>query len=200
MLTGTLRLRQPTTHARRIESLEQALEQALQLLHHDDLTTLLNRRGFRRACDQFPPMRAVETRMCCAMIDLDNFKSINDQYGHPVGDAALLHFAMTLRQHVRREDALARLGGDEFALVMARSSGIAALDVLARVQKGLMASPLLIHEGSIGLGFSAGVAELQTGESLSDTLIRADAALLEAKHGGKAMIKLNLLLKDQARP
>lgn len=138
--------------------------------------------------------------MCCAMIDLDNFKSINDQYGHPVGDAALLHFAMTLRQHVRREDALARLGGDEFALVMARSSGIAALDVLARVQKGLMASPLLIHEGSIGLGFSAGVAELQTGESLSDTLIRADAALLEAKHGGKAMIKLNLLLKDQARP
>ena len=85
------------------------------------------------------------------MIDLDNFKSINDQYGHPVGDAALLHFAMTLRQHVRQEDALARLGGDEFALVMIRSSGTTTLEVLARTQLGLMASPLPIHEGSISV-------------------------------------------------
>lgn len=149
MRTGTLRLRRPPATARRIEILEQALEQAQQLLHQDDLTTLLNRRGFRRACDQIPPSHAVENRTCCAMMDLDNFKSINDQYGHPVGDAALLHFAMTLRQHVRQEDALARLGGDEFAFVMVRASSAAALEVLARVQKGLMASPLLIHEGAI---------------------------------------------------
>jgi diguanylate cyclase (GGDEF)-like protein len=130
--------------------------------------------------------------MCCVMVDLDDFKSINDQYGHPVGDAALIHFAKTLRQRVRRADAIAQLGGDEFALVLHNASGSYTLGVLERLQKMLEASPHPIPEGSVRLRFSAGVAERQVDESLIDALTRANAALLDAKRSGKAMVRLHL--------
>lgn len=124
------------------------------------------------------------------MLDLDDFKSINDQYGHPVGDAALIHFAKTLRQNVRRADAVARIGGDEFALVLINASGVDTLSVLERLRKVLAASPLPVPQGSLRLNFSAGAIERQIGESLIDALARADAALLDAKRNGKAMVKL----------
>ena len=57
------------------------------------------------------------------MIDLDGFKAINDRHGHPVGDAALVHVAATLRRHLRHADTIARLGGDEFALILMNCSG-----------------------------------------------------------------------------
>lgn len=192
MRTGSRPPRQPFVHLQRIEALERALKHAQHLLHQDDLTPLLNRRGFRRACDQWSASQSMGTRMCCAMMDLDDFKSINDQYGHPVGDAALIHFAKTLRLHVRRADAIARLGGDEFALVLHNASGTDTLGVLERLRKVLEASPLSAPGGSVRLSFSAGVAERQVDESLIDALARADAALLDAKRSGKAMVRLHL--------
>ena len=153
MRTGSRPPRQPFVHLRRIEALERALKHAQHLLHQDDLTPLLNRRGFRRACDQWSASQSMGTRMCCAMMDLDDFKSINDQYGHPVGDAALIHFAKTLRLHVRRADAIARLGGDEFALVLHNAGGIDTLGVLERLQKILEASPIPAPGGSVRLRF-----------------------------------------------
>lgn len=131
--------------------------------------------------------------MCCVMMDLDDFKSINDQFGHPVGDAALIHFAKTLSQHIRRADAIARLGGDEFALVLLNASGIDTLGALERLQKILQTSPLPVPGGSVRLCFSAGIAERQVEESLIDALARADAALLDAKRYGKAMVRLHTL-------
>jgi hypothetical protein len=83
---------------RAIAVLENALATAQDLLHRDDLTPLLNRRGFRRACDQSAATRTIQIRMCCVMMDLDDFKSINNRYGHPAGDAALVHFSQTLRR------------------------------------------------------------------------------------------------------
>ena len=190
MRTGPRPLRQPPAYAQRIEALERALKHAQHLLHQDDLTPLLNRRGFRRACDQWPASQPMGTRMCCVMMDLDGFKLINDQHGHPVGDAALIHFAKTLRLHVRRADAVARLGGDEFALVLHNAGGIDTLGVLERLQKILEASPLPVPEGPVRLRFSAGVAERRIDESLIDALGRADAALLDAKQSGKALVRL----------
>lgn len=125
------------------------------------------------------------------MLDLDDFKSINDQYGHPIGDAALIHFAMTLRQHVRQTDVVARLGGDEFALVLLRARGMAALSVLERLQNVLERSPLPVPGGFVCLRFSAGVTEWRDFESLAQALARADAVLLEAKCHGKAAIRLH---------
>ena len=185
----------------RIAGLEQALEQAQHLLHQDDLTPLLNRRGFRRACDQWAgngPM-AMAMSACCAMIDLDGFKAINDRHGHPVGDAALVHFAATLRRHLRPADTIARLGGDEFALILMDCSGGDACLLLERLQQVLAGSPLSVPGGAVPLRFSAGVAELHAAESLGQVLERADAALLDAKQLGKAMVRLSVPPARSAR-
>jgi len=176
----------------RIAVLERALEQAQHLLHQDDLTPLLNRRGFRRACDRWAGRGPMATSACCAMIDLDGFKAINDRHGHPVGDAALVHFAATLRQHLRPADTIARLGGDEFALILPNCSGDDARLLLERLQQALAESPLQIPNGAVCLRFSAGLAELHADESLEQVLERADVALLDAKRQGKGMVALSL--------
>ena len=185
----------------RIAGLERALEQAQHLLHQDDLTPLLNRRGFRRACDQWAgngPM-AMAMSACCAMIDLDGFKAINDRHGHPVGDATLVHFAATLRRHLRPADTIARLGGDEFALILMNCSGDDACLLLERLQQALAGSPLSVPGGAVPLRFSAGVAELHAAESLGQVMERADAALLDAKQLGKAMVRLSVPPARSAR-
>jgi diguanylate cyclase (GGDEF)-like protein len=176
----------------RIAGLERALEQAQHLLHQDDLTPLLNRRGFRRACDRWAGGGPLAMSACCAMIDLDGFKAINDRHGHPVGDTALVHFAATLRRHLRPADTIARLGGDEFALILMNCSGDDAYLLLERLQQALAASPLPIPDAAVALRFSAGVAELHAYESLEQVLERADAALLDAKRQGKGMVALSV--------
>jgi diguanylate cyclase (GGDEF)-like protein len=176
----------------RIAGLERALEQAQHLLHQDDLTPLLNRRGFRRACDRWAGNGPMAISACCAMIDLDGFKAINDGHGHPVGDAALVHFAATLRRHLRPANTIARLGGDEFALILMNCSGDDACLLLERLQQALAASPLPIPDAAVPLRFSAGVAGLHADESLEQVLERADAALLDAKRQSKGMVALSV--------
>ena len=184
---------------RQIVALELALQQAQHLLHQDDLTPLLNRRGFRRACDRWAGNGPMAMSACCAMIDLDGFKAINDRHGHPVGDAALVHFAATLRRHLRPADTIARLGGDEFALILMHCNGGDACLLLERLQQALAGSPLSVPGGAVPLRFSAGVAELHAAESLGQVLERADAALLDAKQLGKAMVRLNVPPARSAR-
>lgn len=175
-----------------IVALEQALQQAQHLLHQDDLTPLLNRRGFRRACDQWADGGAKDVSACCVMVDLDGFKAINDRHGHPVGDAALIHFAATLRRHMRPADTIARLGGDEFALILSNCSGSDARTMLERLRDALAVTPLPASGSTIFLRFSAGIAERHADESLAQALERADAALLDAKRQGKATVSLGI--------
>lgn len=189
MRSRTPRRQQRLTAHRRIAALTRALDETRRLLHQDDLTPLLNRRGFRRACDRWP---GKDTAACCVMIDLDGFKTINDRHGHPVGDAVLVHFATTLREHMRPADIIARIGGDEFALILPNCSGDDVRHVLERLQAALAASPLSVSGGLVTLRFSAGVAERQADEALEQVLERADAALLDAKRQGKAMVNLSV--------
>lgn len=177
-VSQSLRSRQRAS-ARRIATLEWALEHAHHLLHHDDLTPLLNRRGFQRACDRHADTQ--EGTVCCVMIDLDGFKGINDQHGHPMGDAALVHFATTLRQHMRPGDAIARLGGDEFALILPRCNAQDAHRMVERLRHALLESPLATSSGPLVLRFSAGMVDRHPNEPLGDALARADTQLIEAK-------------------
>lgn len=191
MRTGPYRPLQLLAYFRRIDALERALGQAQRLLYQDDLTPLLNRRGLRRTCDHWSASGEVSPQTCCVMLDLDDFKSINDQHGHPVGDAALLHFSKTLLQHLRQADALARLGGDEFALVLTNTMATDARQVLEHLQRVLAASPIAIVDKFVRLRFSAGIAERKAGEPLSDALARADTALIDAKRSGKSTVRLH---------
>lgn len=191
MRTGSVRPLQLLAYFRRIDALERALDQAQRLLHQDDLTPLLNRRGLRRTCDRWNTSGEVSAQICCVMLDLDDFKSINDKHGHPIGDAALLHFSKTMLQHVRQADALARLGGDEFALVLTNTTAIDARRVLEHLQRVLAASPMLTADTCVALRFSAGIAERRANEPLSDAFARADTALIDAKRCGKSTVTLH---------
>ena len=126
------------------------------------------------------------------MVDLDGFKAINDRHGHPVGDAALIYFAATLRRHMRPTDTIARLGGDEFALILSNCSGSDARKMLERLRDALAVTPLPASGSTVFLRFSAGIAERHADESLAQALERADAALLDAKRQCKATVSLGV--------
>jgi diguanylate cyclase len=172
-------------YTQRIHELEHELLQVTTLLHEDSLTCMLNRRGFRQVCEMFPfAVADGVTVVSCAALDLDQFKRINDRYGHAIGDAALVHFAQILRMNVRPVDTMARLGGDEFVLILMEMTGQDAVALLRRLVTALANAPLLSECGPIPLHVSAGVAELRGEEAIYDGMVRADLALLEAKRMG----------------
>lgn len=177
MHTDSLPPHQQSVYLQRIEALERALKHAQYLRYQDELTPILNRRGFRRAWDQWPASQLTGTRMCCAMMDLDDFKSITDQYGHPAGDIALIHFAQTLRLHILGKDIVALLGGYEFALVLHNGSGIDTLGGLEPASK---------YTGSIPSPSPRMISAL----AFLEALARAYAALLDVKQSGKALDRL----------
>lgn len=122
------------------------------------------------------------------MIDLDDFKRINDQCGHPVGDAVLARLAHALQRRLRPHDVVARLGGDEFALLLLDATAEEAARILARVQQDLERHPEEWEYTPTALRFSAGIAERVVCETLLECLARADHALLDAKRMGKGRL------------
>ena len=185
--------RQIALYARRVKELEAELLGARTQLNEDALTGTLNRRGLRQACEDFP--LSVEdgvTVVSCVVLDLDNFKWINDQYGHAIGDEALVYFSQFLRTHIRPIDTIARLGGDEFVLIMADMAGRDAVDTVRRLIRSLAECPFLTPVVPQPLSLSAGIAELRTEETMYDAMVRADSALLSAKRSGKSQVVLEL--------
>ena len=191
MRTADTIRQQIALYERRIRELECDLLHATALLHEDSLTGLLNRRGFQQACTLLSAGAGGHgAAISCAMIDLDNFKTINDRHGHAAGDRALCHFADVLRMNLRPIDHAARVGGDEFALLLPDATAVDAMDILTRLNVALAARPLLTDAGLHALHFSAGVAQLRPAESVHEQLERADAILLHAKRNGKSKVLL----------
>ena len=115
-------------------------------------------------------------------LDLDGFKSINDRFGHPAGDATLLEVANRLRKTIRRSDLVARLGGDEFAVIASELTGPAPVSRLARRIDAALNTPIALRDGVAEIGVSVGVAFYPgDGETTEELLSRADAALYAAK-------------------
>jgi diguanylate cyclase (GGDEF)-like protein len=169
-----------------------ALENAR--LHHvvqkqavtDELTGLVNRRQFMTAlhAETARPSRVRPPALILA--DLDDFKLVNDEFGHPIGDELLRAFAGALTEHVRDIDIPARLGGEEFAVLLPETSLEGAVAVAERLRRSLTVTPLLMGEGRpIRATASFGVAELSGSEGTDELLRRADAALYRAKDEGK---------------
>lgn len=151
----------------------------LERARHDALTGLPGRELFtRRATAQMTAARAMED---CAVallyIDLDGFKAVNDNYGHPVGDEILRGVAATLRQCVRAPDSLGRLGGDEF-VVCVSAPRRHLMDVVARAREGIAKGVAALGRG---VGCSIGCATASCESSLSALIEQADAAMYAAK-------------------
>ncbi|MBW6522052.1 diguanylate cyclase [Sphingomonas sp. RHCKR47] len=154
----------------------------------DTLTGMLNRRGFERALAALQAGNA--PTLCCVAIDVDRFKSINDQWGHQFGDEVLRHLAATLRSHTRPGDLVGRFGGDEFMLVLQVGSHRAGEAVCARVQNALRQQPVAADDKTqLMVSISCGVAHFTNGDNFHDVAERADRALYEAKRHGRNTFK-----------
>lgn len=142
----------------------------------DPLTGVGNRRRADAA------LQLVDSGDAVAIVDLDNFKDVNDRWGHPVGDQVLTRLATLLQDSVREGDVVARYGGEEFMVVL-KGVGEKSKPALERISEEWQAIRL-------GTTFSAGVAVNRSGESASATVARADQALYRAKEGGRNLVIL----------
>ncbi|URI08408.1 GGDEF domain-containing protein [Aquincola tertiaricarbonis] len=123
--------------------------------------------------------------LAVGLIDIDNFKKLNDTLGHAAGDEALKSLARLVQQALRPVDHVARFGGEEFVVLLPGTEVADAQQVLTRLQRQLTAS-LFMHDGKdVFVTFSAGVTAYRPGERIEVALERADEALYEAKHQGK---------------
>lgn len=163
-----------------------------QLAVTDPLTGLPNRRAFmeRLAQEMERLKRFDEVSAALLMLDLDHFKRINDAYGHATGDEVLRHFADILRAELRKVDLPGRLGGEEFAILMPCAGREDAFALAERLRRRLAAAPLALTGKSIRYTVSIGASVLSRDDASHDAvLLRADAALYEAKAAGRNQVR-----------
>ena len=175
-------------------TLEQEVEQraALQgelewLATHDTLTDLLNRRAFFELADTaFAASRRNGRPLSVLVIDADDFKAINDRFGHHTGDEVIRTVARLCRLHLRADDVVGRLGGEEFAVVMPATGLDRAHEIADRLRERIAEAGVTTPHGVVRLTVSIGVSECRPWEETShDSLQRADAAMYEAKGRGR---------------
>ncbi len=155
----------------------------------DDLTGCLNRFAILQQIAvalEASQRQEADSYFSVLMFDLDFFKQINDQWGHLVGDAALVHFCDCLRALISPDAALGRVGGEEFLLLLPKTRSDAAVQLSTRLRQALTVTPLNVGTRMLTLSFSAGVVEV-SGEphDTSSLLISADKALYDAKRAGR---------------
>lgn len=169
--------------------LAQALARLREQTTRDELTGLINRRHMQELMEQ-EHQRCIRSgqSFCLAMLDIDRFKPVNEQHGYAVGDAVLRAVAQEAQRHVRVSDVLSRWGGEEFVLLMSDTRAALAKGGLERLHQKVGALRILHGTAAVGITLSGGLAEHHAGESVADTLGRAEKALAEAKAQGAGRI------------
>lgn len=188
-----------TLHTQK-SALTRALGQLSHLVSYDELTEVFNRRHLmellhreKDCADRFHFTFSV------CILDIDYFKSINDTYGHQVGDEVLREFSARMRQNARKMDWLGRpsplptssdvtfgrYGGEEFLVIMPHTPISEAVLGVERLRDAIQADPIASSVGPLQVCFSAGISEYAPGESVELMISRADRALYRAKKGGR---------------
>ncbi|MBE1461221.1 EAL domain-containing protein [Kibdelosporangium phytohabitans] len=157
-------------------------EDLLRMVEEDPLTGLPNRRALTRELER---QLALGVRGALLLLDLDNFKDINDLRGHPAGDRVMCTLANLLRDRLTDGQVVGRLGGDEFAVVLPGADEREAVTVADRLRTAVAAVPLSGGSGATRTTISAGVARFDTGESWQAILANADLALYASKAAGR---------------
>jgi len=178
-----------------VEAARRALEEKNQLLEvlavTDGLTGLYNRKKLDEILvDQFARFQRHHRPFTLLMLDLDNFKSINDNYGHVAGDEALIAVSATLKQSVRTVDYVARYGGEEFVAVLIETPMGEALEIAERIRAGVEGLRCSAGSKTISVTVSLGITYSQDSDDDPDKMLfRADHALYEAKRAGRNQVQ-----------
>lgn len=170
----------------KVRMLEGELRRLSDEVSTDALTQVANRRGLQQAFATEVARAGREAQaLAVGLIDIDNFKKLNDSLGHAAGDVALKSLAAAVKERLRPVDTVARFGGEEFVVLLPGLPADEAQQVLTRLQRSLSAS-LFMHDGrEVFVTFSGGVTAWRPGETMESALERADEALYEAKRSGK---------------
>jgi diguanylate cyclase len=187
----TVRLHRMRDRLRRQKvELEAALAHIHRLATHDDLTGLVNRRHMQELLEnERMRLERSEQDWCIALIDLDHFKAINDAHGHAIGDEVLRALSRHAHTLIRRTDVLARWGGEEFVLLLPNTPIGMAATSLERLREHFNANPLAVQGIALPVSFSAGLTGHLRGESIAQTLERADKLCYRAKTLGRNRVE-----------
>ncbi|MGS2719289.1 GGDEF domain-containing protein [Paraglaciecola aestuariivivens] len=160
--------------------------------NHDHLTGLLNRRSFSIFVNKsWALSKRYGHQMSIITYDIDNFKLVNDDYGHDVGDKALRHVSQLIQENTRESDCVARLGGEEFVVMLPQTNKHDAKSLADKIRLLIEKSPLDLEAGTLALTVSAGISEfVKTDDSIDDILKRSDQALYSAKKQGRNKVSL----------
>ena len=181
-----------------IESDSHNLDEELSRVHRlsltDELTQLPNRRAFlMRLDDEISRALRFDYPLTMALIDIDNFKPINDTFGHAAGDLILRHLSQNMNVVFRYHDMASRYGGEEFAVLFPNTDTTGAMSALNKLQEKLKAEPyILFKDEEVPVPtFSAGIALYNPGEDADELIKRADVAMYKAKTSGRDQIELD---------
>ncbi|MGD0189438.1 MAG: GGDEF domain-containing protein [Rhizomicrobium sp.] len=162
------------------------LEQAEHQADQDQLLPVLNRRAFVRELTRHIALCArYGTPACVIYLDLDDFKRVNDTYGHAGGDAVLAHFAAMVLENIRESDVVGRLGGDEFAVILTHTNRDQANRKAQGLINALSARPTMFNGQAVPVGVSFGAFELRANENAESAMARADEAMYRRKRMGR---------------
>jgi two-component system, cell cycle response regulator len=187
------RVRTQARRSRYIDLLRKRVDRGLELSVIDQLTGLYNRRYMVNQLQQLMHRAVIGARPVSVMMcDIDHFKSVNDTYGHDVGDEVLVEVAGRLRENVRPMDVICRPGGEEFLVIMPDTPGDLACAAAERIRRAVASEPFRVSGGrrEISITLSAGVSTI-AGEqdTMADLTKRADMALFQAKSAGRNRVE-----------
>jgi diguanylate cyclase len=166
--------------------LVEQVTQERELSMRDPLTQLPNRQGFdARLAEEIARSERYQQPCCIALLDIDFFKSINDQYGHLAGDKVLKVLAKEMRSQLRQSDYLARYGGEEFVLLLPQTEIVSGMQALEKMRLHISQCPFNFQRKPVQITFSAGISAYRNGETADQWLNRADEALYNSKGSGR---------------
>ena len=170
----------------KVGALEDELRRLSNEVSTDQLTQIANRRGLLQAFEaEQARVQREGAALAVGLLDIDNFKRLNDELGHSAGDEALKALAAVVSKTLRPTDKVARYGGEEFVVLLPQTPADEGQLILTRLQRSLSGG-LFMHENKpVFVTFSAGVTAYRDGEAIEAALERADQALYEAKRAGK---------------
>ncbi|HEY2560749.1 MAG TPA: diguanylate cyclase [Caldimonas sp.] len=175
-----------TDLTQRVVELEDEMKRLSDEVSTDQLTQIANRRGLMQAFEiERARLERSGGELSIGLLDIDNFKRLNDELGHSAGDEALKSLASVVSKTLRPTDRVARYGGEEFVVLLPQTPPSEGEQVLTRLQRSLTGGLFMHKEKQIFVTFSAGVTDYRLTERIEDSLERADQALYEAKRTGK---------------